>query len=105
MSELPTTAMAPDLAEPPRRGRGTAAFVLRTLGGGLVSVGLIVALGFFLFRVLPGDPVRWMTRDRPGNAEQLARLRAEFGLDRPLPAQFLGYLADLARGDLGTSYV
>jgi peptide/nickel transport system permease protein len=106
MSELPPTAVvATDLAGPPRRGRGTAAFVLRTLGGGLVSVGLIVVLGFFVFRVLPGDPVTTMTRDRPGNPEQLARLRAEFGLDRPLPAQFVDYLADVARGDLGTSYV
>ena len=105
MSELPTTAVTVGLAEAPRRGRGTATFVLRTLGGGLVSVGLIVVLGFFLFRVLPGDPVRTMTRDRPGNPEQLARLRAEYGLDRPLPAQFVDYLADLARGDLGTSYV
>ncbi|MEJ3657198.1 ABC transporter permease [Actinomycetes bacterium KLBMP 9759] len=102
---LPSTTAATDLAEPAKgRAQGGLAFVLRTVGGGAISMALIVVLGFFVFRVLPGDPVRAMTRDRPGNPEQLARLRAEFGLDQPLPQQFLDHLGDLARGDLGTSY-
>ena len=74
------------------------------LVGGLLSLLSVVVLGFFLFRVLPGDPVLTMTRGRPVGAREIAELRTQLGLDRPLAQQFLDYLAGLARGDLGTSY-
>ncbi|SFQ54803.1 peptide/nickel transport system permease protein [Amycolatopsis arida] len=88
-----------------RGGTGTARFVLGKLGGALASLLLVVLLGFFLFRMIPGDPVATMTRDRPTSPEQLAELRARLGVDRPLVEQFLSYLGGLLRGDLGTSYV
>ena len=96
-----------DLLTTPGAGRdpaGSLRHVGRALTGALVSVALVVVLGFFLFRVLPGDPVLTMTRGRPVGAQQLAELRAQLGLDRSLPEQFAGYLADLLHGDLGTSY-
>lgn len=74
------------------------------LVGGLLSLLSVVVLGFFLFRVLPGDPVLTMTRGRPVGVREIAELRTRLGLDRPLAQQFLDYLAGLARGDLGTSY-
>lgn len=73
-------------------------------GGACLSLVFVVVLGFFLFRVLPGDPVVSMTRDRPISALQVAELRARLGVDRPLWEQFGGYLAALAHGDLGTSF-
>nr|WP_243859752.1 ABC transporter permease [Amycolatopsis arida] len=79
--------------------------MLGKLGGALASLLLVVLLGFFLFRMIPGDPVATMTRDRPTSPEQLAELRARLGVDRPLVEQFLSYLGGLLRGDLGTSYV
>jgi peptide/nickel transport system permease protein len=82
----------------------TLGTVARRLGGALLSLLAVAVTGFFLFRVLPGDPVVTMTRGTPTTAAQLAQLRHEFGLDRPLPQQFLGYLGGLLRGDLGTSY-
>ncbi|MBY8848825.1 ABC transporter permease [Saccharothrix longispora] len=75
------------------------------LGGALVSLALVVVLGFLLFRVIPGDPVVTMTRGRPVGAEQIAELRARLGVDKPLREQFVDYLAGVLRGDLGTSYV
>ena len=53
--------------------------------------------------MLPGDPAAIVlgTGARP---DTLAALRAQMGLDRPLPAQFIGWLADLARGRLGVSH-
>ncbi|MEY8038666.1 ABC transporter permease [Saccharopolyspora cebuensis] len=74
------------------------------LVGGAVSLFLVAVLGFFLFRVMPGDPARTMTRGAPVSAEQLAALRTRLGLDLPLWQQFLHFLGDLLRGDLGTSY-
>ncbi|MEB3367120.1 ABC transporter permease [Saccharopolyspora sp. S2-29] len=79
-------------------------FVGGKIGGGLVSLLLVAVLGFFLFRVMPGDPVRTMTRGAPMTSQQIADLRERLGLDQPLWKQFLDFLGNLLRGDLGTSY-
>ena len=84
---------------------GTLRFVLTKIGGGIISLLLVVVLGFFLFRVLPGDPIKTMTHGAPIGTKQLLALRAQLGLDRPLIAQFFSYLGNLLHGDFGTSYV
>lgn len=67
---------------------------------------LAISINFFLPRLVPGDPVRLIA----GNAApQLGRarieaLRAQYGLDKPLSEQYVLYLKQLARGDLGMSY-
>jgi peptide/nickel transport system permease protein len=71
------------------------------LGGAALSLVMVAVLGFFLFRVVPGDPVVSMTRGRP---TMQAELRSQFGLDRPLYEQFWSYVGSLLRGDLGTSF-
>ncbi|MGH3980617.1 MAG: ABC transporter permease [Pseudonocardiaceae bacterium] len=91
-------------ARAPPRGGAALWQISRRLTTGLASVVFVVVLGFFLFRVLPGDPVVTMTRGRPVTGREVAELRAALGLDRPLAQQFLDYLAGLVRGDLGTSY-
>ncbi|WP_166355809.1 ABC transporter permease [Phytoactinopolyspora limicola] len=71
----------------------------------LVPVLLTISLvTFFLSRVLPGDPARLIAGVNASD-EQVARLRAEFGLDRPLFEQYVEYLSRVVRGDLGTSIV
>ena len=55
-----------------------------------------MVLGFFMFRVMPGDPVKTMTRGQPVSDEQIAALRAKLGLDRPLVEQFWDYLRQAA---------
>lgn len=82
----------------------TARYVLGRLLGAALSLVAVAFIGFLLFRVLPGDPARTMTQDRKASKEQLAALRHEFGLDKPLWQQFLDYVGQLARFDLGTSY-
>lgn len=74
----------------------------RALRGVLVV--FVVATGIFVLVRLTGDPVQvYLPLD--ATAEQLASVRAELGLDRPLWQQYLTYLGDVARGDLGTSLV
>lgn len=63
----------------------------------------VVTLAFFILRILPGDPASILTAQGGGSAPDAARLRAEYGLDRPLWAQYLSFLFDLARGHLGYS--
>ncbi|MFZ5493099.1 MAG: glutathione ABC transporter permease GsiC, partial [Pseudomonadota bacterium] len=57
---------------------------------------------FLLVRVLPGDPVEVLLGERASGADRAA-MRAELGLDRPLPAQLSDFLRGLARLDLGQS--
>jgi len=63
----------------------------------------VITLVFFVMR-LSGDPTLLLVPEG-ATAEQIAALRHELGFDRPLPAQYLAYLGDLARGDLGGSLV
>jgi len=62
----------------------------------------VVTLVFLLVHLVPGDPVDVMLGETANPADKAA-LRAELGLDRPLAEQYLGYLAGVARGDLGRS--
>ncbi len=64
----------------------------------------VATVTFFLMYILPGDPVLSMVGERYDQAT-IDRLRAEMHLDRPLLVQYGYFLADLARLDLGTSYV
>lgn len=66
---------------------------------------VIVCVNFVLLRLAPGDPINYLIGDAPARPEFIARLRAEYGLDRPLFEQLLIYLWQIARGDLGYSFI
>jgi peptide/nickel transport system permease protein len=69
-----------------------------------VPVLLIVAvLVFLLLRLTPGDPAAILAGDA-ANTEQIAQIRANLGLDRPIVAQFGIWAGQLLRGDLGESF-
>ena len=74
----------------------------RLLTGGLTLLGVITVV-FALVHLLPGDPAETMLARSGASPEAIAALRVELGLDHPLPAQYAGWLAHLARGDLGRS--
>lgn len=64
---------------------------------------LLVAIAVFaLVRLIPGDPVQVMLGDAADPA-QAAQLRAQLGLDQPIPLQFMHWVARLATGDFGHS--
>jgi len=64
---------------------------------------LLVAIAVFaLVRLIPGDPVQVMLGDAADPA-QAAQLRAQLGLDQPIPLQFVHWIAKLATGDFGHS--
>jgi peptide/nickel transport system permease protein len=72
----------------------------------VLTVIAVVALSFFLIRMAPGDAATVMA-GQSGYADEayMKSLRAEYGLDQPLPVQFWKYVQAVAHGDLGTSYV
>jgi peptide/nickel transport system permease protein len=77
-------------------------FLLRRIGASLLLLLLILTFTFFLLRLIPGDPIHVFEGQRL-SPEQQQRLRQIYGLDRPLPAQYLHWLSSVARGDWGTS--
>lgn len=83
---------------------GFGRYLATKIGGGVVSLVLVVVLGFFLFRVLPGDPVRQLTGERVLTQEQIEALREKYGLDDSRWTQFVKYVTDLFQGDFGQSY-
>lgn len=62
----------------------------------------IYTLTFFLMHSTPGGP--WDTSDKPLPVEVQAKLKAAYGLDKPLWRQYVGFLGKAAKGDLGPSY-
>lgn len=70
----------------------------------LIGVSL---LAFALANLAPGDPAEELLRRSTGyqpTPEEIASAREDLGLDRPIAVQYGSWLADAARGDLGTSY-
>ena len=64
----------------------------------------VVATNFVLFHLMPGDPVTHIARGQHLDADAIARLRTYYGLDQPMASQFVTYLQNLLKGDLGFSY-
>jgi ABC-type dipeptide/oligopeptide/nickel transport system permease component len=63
----------------------------------------VATLVFALIHLVPGDPAQAMLGDA-ASAEDVARLRTNLGLDRPLLTQYAAFLGGVARGDLGKSF-
>ena len=80
-------------------------FLLKRLGLVLPTFIGITLLVFSLIRLLPGDPVEALSGERGMDAERYQRLLHQFGLDRPLPVQYLDYLWKAVHGDLGLSII
>ena len=75
--------------------------IKRLLQGVLVLLAVLVVT-FVLLRLIPGDPARIMA----GNADEevVEQLREEMGLNDPIPVQFIDYMKDIFKGDMGYSY-
>jgi ABC-type dipeptide/oligopeptide/nickel transport system permease component len=79
-------------------------FIARRLAAALPTAFIALVLVFFIARILPGDPALAILGDSASEAA-LGALREKLGLNRPIWEQFLAYLGDIARLDLGRSMV
>ena len=80
----------------------SANYILRRLFWAIPTLIGVAVLVFVLVRVVPGDPIAMMLP--PGaTAEDVGRLRALYGLDAPIPKQFVAWMGDVLRGNFGTS--
>jgi len=78
-----------------------ARFVLRKVVAGLMTLFLAATLAFFIAK-LSGDPTIQML-GLSATPEQVAELKAQLGFDRPVFVQYVDFIGDVSRGDLGTS--
>ncbi len=78
-----------------------AQYTLRRLFGAIPTLLLVVVLAFLLVHAAPGGP---FDSERVLPAEIEANIAAYYHLDEPLPQQFIRYLSNAVRGDLGPSY-
>ena len=81
-------------------------FLRRTLAA--IPVLLLISVAIFvLVRLAPGDPVRMQMDPEMASADSgyVERRRAELGLDQPVPVQYVAWLRDVSRGNLGFSFV
>ncbi|HUN93511.1 MAG TPA: ABC transporter permease subunit [Burkholderiaceae bacterium] len=78
-------------------------FLLRRLALVVPTFIGITLVAFSLIHLIPGDPVENLSGERGMDPARRERLLHEFGLDRPLPAQYASYVVQVLRGDLGTS--
>lgn len=84
---------------------GSRRYLLRKVLHSVTTLVFVLAFNFVLFRAI-GDPVKLLTRSSLHlDPQEQQALREEFGLDDPLPAQFVNYLGDTLRGEFGYSFV
>ena len=77
-------------------------FVLKRALSIIPTVFIIITLGFFIIRAAPGGP---FSREKAVPPGVLANLMAKYHMDEPLVKQYLRFLGDVLRGDLGPSFV
>ena len=78
-------------------------FASRRLAGLVVTLFVTALIVFIVLEILPGDPAAVMMGVN-ATPEQVAAIRADYGLDRPVVERFFGWIFGLLTGDLGQSY-
>ena len=95
-------------------------YIVRKVLFALLTLVVVIITNFFLFRVLPGDPVRMLIHEPRMTREAQEAIRANFGLDKPVwldverlregdwttafDTQFFVYVRNLLHGNLGVSF-
>ena len=78
-------------------------YILKRLGAGLVSVFVLVTITFFLMHAIPGGPFS-PAEERNVPEKVLEQIADKYGLNDPVPVQYVKYLGNLLKGDMGVSF-
>lgn len=71
----------------------------------IITVIIILLINYFLFRIMPGDPLAMLVRNPKMSPEALHKVAEMFGLDKPWYEQFYIYMKNLLHGDFGLSFI
>lgn len=75
-------------------------YILKRLGLGLLTLFILIVITFTLTKVMPGSPLQ----SKNISGDVLAKMEAQYGLDKPVVTQLFIYIKNMLQGDLGTSY-
>lgn len=78
-------------------------FIVKRIGYMVLTLFIIVTITFMLMHIMPGDPLTTGTKKLPEQAQ--INFRAKYGLDKSVPEQYLTYVKNIVKGDLGESMV
>ena len=80
-------------------------YVLKRLGIALMTFFGITLLAYLLTSMMPGSPIDFIVSSNPNmTAEQVAALEEEMGINQPVVIQYVRWLGEFLRGNLGYSY-
>jgi len=83
---------------------GTRRYVIGKVAQAVLTLAFVLVFNFFLFRVMPGDPLTMLLRGSGALTPQtIAELEEDLGLNQPLPQQFVTYVGDTLTGNFGVS--
>jgi peptide/nickel transport system permease protein len=82
---------------------GSRRYLLRKCLQAVVTLWFVLTFNFFLFRVLPGDPIGVLARSERLTPDDVARLQHDLGLDLPMAEQYVVYLRETLTWNLGES--
>ena len=82
---------------------GARRYVFRKVVQAVATLAFVLTFNFFLFRVLPGDPVGLLARSQRLSEADVAALQEQLGLDQPLGSQYVTYVRETLTGNLGVS--
>ena len=80
-----------------------AKYIIKRLVAGVLSLFILITITFFLMHVIPGGPFS-PSEQRNVPEKILEQISEKYGLNDPLPAQYVRYLGNLLHGDMGTSF-
>ena len=83
---------------------GTRRFILGKMLQALLTLAFVMVFNFFLFRVIPSDPLEQLLGPDAFNPPNIEQLTQDLGLDEPLPQQFLIYARNTLALDFGDSF-
>ena len=81
---------------------GMARYIFRRLITGVLVVLCVTIIIFGIMQAMPADPVELLAGPRV-SADKIAEMKARWGLDKPVPVQYLYWLRNILHGDFGTS--
>jgi peptide/nickel transport system permease protein len=82
----------------------TRKMMARKVFNSFITILLVIVMNFFLFRVMPGDPLMNLRANTRLSDDFKMKMIEDFGLDQPMPIQFIEYLKHVLTLDFGNSY-
>jgi peptide/nickel transport system permease protein len=105
LSASPLVAPQPRVGPRPGvRDNPWVGLILRRVASLAIVLAALATASFLMVRLIPGDPAQ-VVGGIDASPQQLETIRRQLGIDQPLPIQYVQYWSNLARGDLGSSFV